>query len=82
MATLALPVPSRRAPSPRREPAAPRLPDPPALTLDDVLSGLWDGLAAAGAVPCPVCPGTLAPRWSAGAGVVGGRCGGCGTTLE
>jgi hypothetical protein len=49
-------------------------------TLDDVLSGAWEGLAAASAT-CPVCHGELAPRWSAGAGVVGGRCRDCGASL-
>ena len=51
-------------------------------TLDDVLSGAWEGLSAAATVSCPVCPGELAPRWSAGAGVVGGRCRDCGTELR
>jgi hypothetical protein len=51
-------------------------------TLDDVLSGAWEGLSAAAPVTCPVCAGELTPRWSAGAGVVGGRCGDCGTELR
>ncbi len=52
-------------------------------TLDDVLSGAWDGLAAAAtSVSCPVCHGELVPRWSAGAGVVGGRCRDCGSSLS
>ena len=52
-------------------------------TLDDVLSGAWEGLSAAAApVACPVCAGELAPRWSAGAGVVGGRCRDCGSELR
>jgi hypothetical protein len=43
-------------------------------TLDDLLSGAWEGLtAAASSTACPVCHGELEPRWSAGAGVVGGR---------
>jgi hypothetical protein len=50
-------------------------------TLDDVLSGAWEGLAAPSAVACPVCGGDLAPRWSAGSGVVGGRCADCGSSL-
>jgi hypothetical protein len=50
-------------------------------TLDDVLSGAWEGLAASSAVACPVCGGDLAPRWSAGSGVVGGRCADCGSSL-
>jgi hypothetical protein len=52
-------------------------------TLDDVLSGAWEGLTAdASFTACPVCGGELAPRWSAGAGVVGGRCRGCGSELS
>ena len=51
-------------------------------TLDDVLSGAWEGLsAAASSTACPVCHGELVPRWSAGAGVVGGRCRDCGSEL-
>ncbi len=52
-------------------------------TLDDLLSGAWEGLtAAAASTACPVCQGELEPRWSAGAGVVGARCRDCGATLE
>jgi hypothetical protein len=51
-------------------------------TLDDVLSGAWEGLTAASPTSCPVCEGELAPRWSAGAGVVGGRCRDCGSALS
>jgi hypothetical protein len=52
-------------------------------TLDDVLSGAWEGLSAAASfTACPVCQGELVPRWSAGAGVVGGRCGDCGSELS
>jgi len=55
---------------------------PTAPSLDAVVSGAWDGLIAGGGVACPLCAAPMTPRWSAGAGVVGGRCGGCGTTLE
>jgi hypothetical protein len=52
-------------------------------TLDDLLSGAWEGLsAAASPTACPVCHGELEPRWSAGAGVVGGRCRDCGSELS
>ncbi len=52
-------------------------------TLDDELSGAWEGLSAAASfTACPVCQGELAPRWSAGAGVVGGRCRDCGSELS
>jgi hypothetical protein len=57
--------------------------DSGAATLDDLVSGAWEGLtAAAAATACPVCAGELAPRWSAGAGVVGGRCRDCGSELS
>jgi hypothetical protein len=56
---------------------------PPQRTLDDVLSEVWESLLAAAApVPCPVCGVAMTPRWSAGAGVVGGRCGNCGSALS
>jgi hypothetical protein len=51
-------------------------------TLDDLLSGAWEGLTAAASTTCPVCQGELEPRWSAGAGVVGGRCRDCGSELS
>jgi len=53
-------------------------------TLDDVLSGAWEGLSSAASVAtaCPVCDGALVRRWSAGAGVVGGRCRDCGSELS
>jgi hypothetical protein len=52
-------------------------------TLDDLLSEAWEGVAAAASsTACPVCDGELAPRWSAGAGVVAGRCRDCGSELS
>jgi hypothetical protein len=51
-------------------------------TLEDLITGTWEGLVAGAGVACPVCAAEMAPRWSAGAGVVGGRCGGCGSTLH
>ena len=51
-------------------------------TLADALGGAWAAIATGVATGCPVCAGSLQPRWSAGAGVVGGRCGDCGATLE
>jgi hypothetical protein len=49
------------------------------LTLDDAIVGVWEGLVARATVACPLCGGALQPRLDGGA--VGGRCGGCGTTL-
>lgn len=50
-------------------------------TLDDFVVGAWEGLLAGAPAECPVCATPMAARQSAGAGVVGGRCGGCGSTL-
>ena len=47
------------------------------------LAEAWNDVTRAGAAAeCPVCAGRMQPRWTAGAGVVGGRCADCGTTLE
>ncbi len=54
----------------------------PALTLESVLHAGWRTLAAGFTTDCLLCGGTVHPRWSAGAGVVGGRCDDCGTALE
>jgi hypothetical protein len=51
-------------------------------TLADAMSEAWSAIGAGVTTECPVCAGSLQPRWSAGAGVVGGRCGDCGATLE
>ncbi len=51
-------------------------------SLEDVLSGAWEGLAAHRTVGCPVCSGPMAPRYGAsGVAPVGGRCGDCGSVL-
>jgi len=60
-------------------PAA-RVPATP--TLDALLGGAWSALAMGAPAACPVCASALSPRWSAGAGVTGGRCGGCGSSLD
>jgi len=63
--------------------AAPAATPRTAATLADAVADAWNGLAAAaGPVPCLACGAEMGPRWSAGAGVVGGRCAGCGTTIE
>jgi hypothetical protein len=54
----------------------------PEATLEDLVCGTWDELVSGAAVACPVCMEPMTPRWSAGAGVVGGRCGSCAATLE
>ena len=67
-ATLAAPPPHLR------RPAQP--------TLEALVVDAWETVVAGAAADCPVCAGPMEPRWSAGAGVVGGRCADCGTTLE
>ena len=51
-------------------------------TLDDLVAGAWEGLLAGAPAECLVCGTALTPRHSAGAGIVGGRCGGCGSTVS
>jgi hypothetical protein len=51
-------------------------------TLDEAISALWDGLLAGETATCPACGSdAMQPRHTAGAGVVGGRCLACETTL-
>jgi hypothetical protein len=51
-------------------------------TLDEAISGLWGELLAGDSASCPACgAAAMQPRHSAGAGVVGGRCGACDATL-
>ena len=59
--------------TPRRQPIG--------ATLDHILTAAWDGLAAHHSVTCPVCSGSMAPRYGSGAKPVGGRCTRCGSTL-
>lgn len=81
---------STSAPSrPRRRQAAPSMAfdalfDLPAdgQTLDDLIVGAWEDLSAHRTVTCPVCQrASMRPRYGAGQGAVGGRCGDCGTIL-
>jgi hypothetical protein len=49
--------------------------------LDDLVAGLWEGLAARRVVECPVCSAEMHPEYGAHARPIGGRCKGCGSTL-
>ena len=49
--------------------------------LDDVIVGVWEGLAAHRIVECPVCGSEMQPEYGAQALPIGGRCSGCGSTL-
>jgi hypothetical protein len=51
-------------------------------TLDALLAGVWEGLAAHKSVVCPVCDGQMTPDYGAHALPIGGRCQGCGTRLD
>ena len=51
-------------------------------TLDDLIVGVWEGMAADLTAPCPVCAGSLEPRYGAGAAPVAGRCRDCGSELS
>jgi hypothetical protein len=50
-------------------------------TLEALIVGAWEALSAHGAPACPVCGEAMRPRYGSGAAPVGGRCGGCGSTL-
>jgi hypothetical protein len=82
-ATIAAPAPAATPEYelPAVEPAEERLEDAGVLTLDEAISGLWRELLAGETGDCPVCGSAMLPRHTAGAGVVGGRCGSCATTL-
>ncbi len=73
------PAEGTTAREPAAQPAA-AVPDGP--TLEALVTRVWEGLSAHAPVACPVCAGELRPRYGAGTGVVGGRCGGCGSELS
>jgi hypothetical protein len=72
-APAATPAPTRSLPA--------RPPRSGGATLDDLVVTAWRGLAAHRAVGCPVCGGSMAPRYGSAAEPVGGRCGRCGSSL-
>jgi hypothetical protein len=51
------------------------------LTLDDLITGVWEGLLADETVCCPACGGAMTPRYTARPRAVGGACGTCSTLL-
>ena len=53
--------------------SAPRLFEPSGLTLEDVVLGAWEDLAAGGPAECPVCRGRLQ---------MSGGCQSCGSELS
>ncbi|MFL5862377.1 MAG: hypothetical protein ACJ780_16655 [Solirubrobacteraceae bacterium] len=50
-------------------------------TLDAVVSGVWEELAAHKSVACPLCGHEMRPVYGAHALPIGGRCDDCGTRL-
>jgi hypothetical protein len=46
-------------------------------TLDEVIVGVWEELAAHRVVECPVCCEQMAPEYGAHALPIGGRCSAC-----
>lgn len=65
------------------DPAARLFDDPGAeVTLDALVSGAWERLAAHGRVACPACGGAMAPRYGSHSLPVEGRCEDCGTVLS
>ena len=72
-----LEAPERPAMAGPREEGEPRGP-----TLDDLLVEVWEGLAADRSARCPVCQGTLEPRYGAGPAPVAARCRDCGSELS
>jgi hypothetical protein len=51
-------------------------------TLDALVAGVWEGLAAHRSVACPVCGHEMQPDYGAHARPIGGRCQDCGTRLS
>jgi hypothetical protein len=51
-------------------------------TLDDVVSGAWEELAAHAVVECLLCGGEMVPEYRSHAVPIAGRCRRCGTTLS
>jgi len=80
--TPAVPAEPARGPSAGGAAATPLAASPHRETLEDLIAATWGGLLASHAAACPMCGGDLAPRYSAGARPVGGRCRSCGTELS
>jgi hypothetical protein len=51
-------------------------------TLDDLIVGAWEGLAAHGVVACPICGGEMEPEYGVHPRPVAGLCADCGTQLN
>jgi hypothetical protein len=84
VSALALDSPAARGRTAARVGRAPALCDHLGgeLTLDKLLSGAWEGLAAHNSVACPLCGGEMTPDYGVHALPIGGRCGNCDTKLS
>jgi hypothetical protein len=51
-------------------------------TLDQLLTGVWEGLTARGSAACPLCSAPMGAEYAAHARPVGGRCDSCGSRLS
>jgi hypothetical protein len=51
-------------------------------TLEDLILGAWEGLAAHHRIDCPVCGGAMAPEYGAHSRPVRGTCRDCGARLS
>jgi len=54
----------------------------PEQTLDELLAGVWEEIAAHRQIPCPICAAELKPQYGVHARPIGGRCDSCGSTLS
>ncbi len=52
------------------------------LTLDDLITGVWEGLAVHNSVHCPACGGTMVSQSAGRAGVSEGDCMDCGARIS
>jgi hypothetical protein len=50
--------------------------------LDEMLVSVGEGRAAHRLTPCPVCGEDMRPEYGVHSRPIGGRCGGCGSTLS
>jgi len=51
------------------------------LTLDELITGVWEGLSAGQTVRCPACGGAMAPASEPGPRRAAGACGDCASRL-
>jgi hypothetical protein len=50
-------------------------------TLDELITGVWEGLVAHRAVGCAICGAEMKPVYAVHGLPIGGRCTSCGTEL-